>query len=112
MHKLQHGAQDESPRGVFITGTDTGVGKTFLAAALVTYYNNHRINIVVMKPIKIGITPSTKMVSDGLRLHQAAGSSDAIGDVCPYIFKQPVAPYSAPGAQGPPRTHNKYFEKV
>lgn len=84
-----------SPRGVFITGTDTGVGKTLVASALVTRLIQCGIDVGVMKPIETGISRSAKVRSDGMRLRRAAGTDDSIAEVCPYVFRLPVAPLTA-----------------
>jgi len=91
---------DSGPRAVFITATDTGVGKTLVAAALVTYLTQQGINVGVMKPIETGVSRATKARSDGIRLRRAAGTDDPMAEVCPYVFRLPVAPLSAARAEG------------
>ena len=86
---------DSSPRGVFITATDTGVGKTLVASALVTRLIQRGIDVGVMKPIETGVSRSAKAWSDGMRLRRAVGSDDPMAEVCPYVFRLPVAPLSA-----------------
>ncbi|MEY4705719.1 MAG: ATP-dependent dethiobiotin synthetase BioD, partial [Nitrospirota bacterium] len=90
---------DSGPRGVFITATDTGVGKTLVAAALVSHLRQRGIDVGVMKPVETGVTPSTKAQSDGARLRQAADSHDPMAEVCPYAFRLPMAPLSAARAE-------------
>ena len=92
--------RDPRPRGVFITATDTGVGKTLVASALVSYLIQRGIDVGVMKPVETGISRSRKLQSDGARLQRAAGSHDSMTDVCPYAFQLPVAPLSAAEAEG------------
>jgi dethiobiotin synthetase len=58
------------------------------------------INVGVMKPIETGVSRSTKAQSDGTRLQRAAGNHDPMAEVCPYIFRLPVAPLSAARAEG------------
>ena len=53
-----------------------------------------------MKPIETGVSRSTKAQSDGARLRRAAGSHDPMAEVCPYVFRLPVAPLSAARAEG------------
>ena len=93
-------ARDSRPRGVFITATDTGVGKTLVASALVMCLSQRGIDVGVMKPIETGVSLSAKAQSDGARLRSAAGSHDPMADVCPYVFRLPVAPFSAAQAEG------------
>ena len=86
-------------RGCFITGTDTGVGKTLVTSALVAHLTQRGIDVGVMKPVETGVSRSTKAQSDGARLRRAAGSHDPIAAVCPYVFRLPVAPLSAARAE-------------
>jgi dethiobiotin synthetase len=88
-----------SPRGVFITGTDTGVGKTLVASALVTRLIQCGIDVGVMKPIETGVSRGTNTRSDGMRLRRAAGSDDPMAEVSPYSYRFPVAPFSAARAE-------------
>jgi len=90
------------PRGVFITATDTGVGKTLVASALVTCLIQQGIDVGVMKPIETGVSRLRNTQSDGARLRSAAGSQDPTAKVCPYLFRLPVAPLSAARAEGTP----------
>ncbi len=91
---------DSSPRGIFVTATDTGVGKTLVASALVRCLIQQGIDVGVMKPIETGVSRSRKLQSDGARLRKAAGTRDPMTDVCPYVFRLPVAPFSAAQAEG------------
>jgi dethiobiotin synthetase len=92
-------AHNSRPRGVFITATDTGVGKTLVASALVTCLTQRGIDVGVMKPIETGVSRATKAQSDGVRLRRAAGSQDSLAEVCPYVFRFPLAPLSAARAE-------------
>ncbi|HSF67371.1 MAG TPA: dethiobiotin synthase [Nitrospiraceae bacterium] len=87
-------------QGVFITATDTGVGKTLVASALVTCLTQRGIDVGVMKPIETGVLRTTKAQSDGVRLKIAAESHDPMAEVSPYVFRLPVAPFSAARAAG------------
>lgn len=99
MRRTKRQANDSSPRGIFITATDTGVGKTLVTSALVTHLTQRGIDIGVMKPVETGISRSIKVQSDGARLQKASGSHDPIAEVCPYVFRLPVAPLSAARAE-------------
>ncbi|ULA62469.1 MAG: ATP-dependent dethiobiotin synthetase BioD [Nitrospira sp.] len=85
---------------VFITGTDTGVGKTLVAAALARYLSQRGIDVGVMKPVETGVVRNQP--SDAGRLIAAAQVSDSIDLVRPYAFRLPVAPLDA--ARGERRT--------
>jgi dethiobiotin synthetase len=99
MRRTRKLAHDSSARGIFITATDTGVGKTLVASALVTCLIQRGIDVGVMKPIETGVSRATKARSDGVRLRRAAGSQDSLAEVCPYVFRFPVAPISAARAE-------------
>lgn len=99
MKRTTRHAHDSSPRGVFITATDTGVGKTLVTASLVAHLRQRGIDVGVMKPVETGVTRATKAQSDGVRLQQAAGSDDSMAEVCPYVFRLPMAPLSAATAE-------------
>ena len=44
-------------KGYFISGTDTGVGKTVVTACLLALYRKRRVDLGVMKPVETGIDP-------------------------------------------------------
>jgi len=100
MQRAKRQAHDSDPRGIFITGTDTGVGKTLVTSALVVALTQRGIDVGVMKPIETGVSRSAKARSDGARLQSVAGSHDPMAEVCPYVFQLPVAPLSAARAEG------------
>jgi dethiobiotin synthetase len=81
-------------RGVFVTGTDTGVGKTFVAAALVGALRRLGVDVGVMKPVASGcIRRGAELVcEDAELLRAAAGSRDPAGAVCPIRFAAPLGP--------------------
>ena len=99
MSRAKRYAHNSTPRGIFITATDTGVGKTLVTSALVACLTQRGIDVGVMKPIETGVSRSTKAQSDGARLRRAADSHDPITEVCPYVFRLPVAPLSAARAE-------------
>lgn len=100
MQRTKQHAHDSRPQGVFITATDTGVGKTFVASALVRCLTQRGIDVGIMKPIETGVSRSAKAQSDGARLRRAAASHDSMAEVCPYVFRLPVAPFSAAYEEG------------
>jgi dethiobiotin synthetase len=89
-------------RGLFITGTDTEVGKTYVAAlvARALVADGHRVG--VYKPAASGCSRrGNALVSDdALFLWQAAGSPGTLAEVCPQIFAAPLAPHLAAEAEG------------
>lgn len=80
---------------VFITGTDTGVGKTVVTAALCHRFLRQRCSPGVMKPIETGVSSPTSLLSDAVRLKAAASSADELSFIRPYCFRAPVAPLEA-----------------
>ncbi len=85
-------------RGVFVTGTDTGVGKTVVAFALVRALRARGIDAGAMKPIETGVGPGGP--ADAIALREAAGGGDPLADVCPQPFALAAAPAVAARAEG------------
>ena len=77
-------------RGLFVTGTDTGVGKTEVAAALVAGWRARGLDVGAMKPAQSGVEDG--LATDADRLREAAGGTDPAGLVCPYSLPAPLAP--------------------
>ena len=84
--------------GFFVTGTDTGVGKTRVACALVTRLRALGLDVGAMKPVETGVGPTGP--ADAIALRAAAGSVDPLEDVCPQRFVLPAAPDVAAAAEG------------
>ena len=90
-----------APRGIFVTGTDTGVGKTIVAATLARLLRMNGVSVGVMKPVTSGCGEvSGQLVSDdALLLCQAAGISCS-DDVAPYRLREALAPADAAKLDG------------
>src|SRR5712692_10027982 len=73
-------------KGLFITGTDTGVGKTLVACGIARLLKSWKVNVGVMKPIATGDQDDVK------RLMKAAEVDDEISLVNPQFFKAALAP--------------------
>lgn len=88
--------------GLFITGTDTGVGKTLIAAALLRALASRGVRAVGMKPVAAGCAPT----AHGLRNEDAtilAGASNVeapIDLINPYRFEPAIAPHIAAAQAG------------
>ena len=78
------------PRGWFVTGTDTGVGKTVVACAIVRGLRARGIDVGALKPIETGVGPEGPL--DALALRAATGDADPLDLVCPQRFALPAAP--------------------
>ena len=85
--------------GLFITGTDTGVGKTAVTAALAQYLQSTGSSIGVMKPIETGVSHDEAMSSDAHRLRNAIQSTQTLDSIRQYRFPDPVAPLAAANRQ-------------
>lgn len=79
-------------RGVFVTGTDTGVGKTLVAAALARHLRCSGLDVGVMKPVETGVTDPDRPGSDAALLQWAADCSDDPELIAPYRLRAPLAP--------------------
>jgi dethiobiotin synthetase len=88
------------PAGLFITGTDTGVGKTVVACALARALRARAIDVGVLKPSETGVGERGPL--DALALREAAGADDPLDDVCPEPRALPAAPAVAGEAEGRP----------
>ncbi len=87
-------------RGIFVTGTDTGVGKTRVAAALLRGLAADGVRAVGMKPVASGVEPGETCNADVAALAAAAGVAAAIADVNPYAFAPAIAPHLAAARTG------------
>ena len=77
-----------------VTGTDTGVGKTMVAAALLALLRRRGMRVAGMKPVETGVTPGDP-ASDAALLRAAAGGYDLPEEVCPLTLPEPLAPWVA-----------------
>ena len=79
---------------IFITGTDTGVGKTRVAAMLVRALRAAGVDAVGFKPICCGGREDAELLTE------ASGSAVSLNDVNPVWLRPPVAPYTAAMIEG------------
>lgn len=84
--------------GFFVTATDTGVGKTEVACALLRAARGAGIDAVGMKPAQSGLVPGE--LSDAERLHEASGGVEPLAAICPYTLAAPLAPAVAARLEG------------
>ena len=89
-------------RSMFVTGTDTGVGKTVASAALVHRLRREGLRVAGMKPVASGCerTPEGLQNEDALALQAASDPRPAYADVNPFALEIPTAPQLAARAQG------------
>jgi dethiobiotin synthetase len=88
--------------GILVAGTDTGVGKTIIAAGLVASLQNKGIDVGVMKPLESGAPSfeSTPIPRDAFYLKEISGVRDDMDVINPYCFKDPLAPGVAAPKEG------------
>ena len=85
------------PNALFITGTDTDVGKTAAAVTILRQLGEAGIVCRAYKPVASGVAPSR---SDPELLWQATGCQGSLADVCPQVFQAAIAPEQAARAEG------------
>jgi dethiobiotin synthetase len=92
------------PPGLFITGTDTGVGKTYVASMIVRSLVSQGHRVGVYKPVASGCRREGKgnrpVSDDAMALWNAAGQPASLDHVCPQRFEMPLAPHLAAKAEG------------
>lgn len=81
----------------FITGTDTGVGKTYVACQLIQQYIAQGYKVVGMKPVAAGcdLVDGEWVNDDVLKLEAASNVKAPRALINPYSFKEPIAPHIA-----------------
>ena len=88
--------------GLFITGTDTGVGKTYVARLIARSLREQGARVGVYKPAASGcrIEQGRAMSDDAIALWETAGQPGGLDRVCPQCFAAPLAPHLAARAEG------------
>ena len=81
-------------QAILITGTDTGVGKTFFTCGLARWLTSYGYNVGVMKPAETGcaLRDGRLYPEDAWRLKEASGCAETIERICPYRLTEPLAP--------------------
>jgi dethiobiotin synthetase len=83
-------------RGLFVTGTDTGVGKSVLAASICAALAESGETVAAFKPAVSGTDePAGDWPPDHELLAEAASAGQDPGDVAPYVFGPPLSPHLA-----------------
>jgi dethiobiotin synthetase len=92
----------EMSHGLFITGTGTGVGKTYVGALVAQALRDAGKRVGVYKPVASGCEErGGKLVSlDAITLWEAAGRPGTLEQVCPQVFAAPLAPHLAARVEG------------
>ncbi len=84
-------------KGIFITGTDTDVGKTYIGTQIVALLHDNRINAVPRKPIESGCLSSDEdlIPDDASKYFAAANQIYPLNDICPFRFEPAISPQRA-----------------
>lgn len=88
--------------GYFVTGTDTGVGKTVASCVLLRALSRSDLRAIGMKPVASGLVERDGLWinEDVQALREASNSEAALELINPYCFKEPIAPHIAAQQQG------------
>lgn len=84
-------------KGVFITGTSTDVGKTFIGVGIAKRLTERKITVIPRKPVESGcILQGDELIPrDASALQAAAHYQGALSEVCPYRFEPSISPVRA-----------------
>ncbi|GBD96846.1 MAG TPA: dethiobiotin synthase [Nitrospirae bacterium] len=98
-------------KGIFITGTDTGTGKTFVAKGLIKAMREKGLNVCPMKPVETGcrIKNGELIPEDTVKLIKASGVTEPIDLINPYRLNHPLAPSVAAEIEGVKISRKKIF---
>jgi dethiobiotin synthetase len=88
--------------GIFITGTDTSVGKTLVACGLAVLLRDSGYRVGVMKPAETGCPERNGKLfpQDAAKLKEASGCKASLDTICPYSLGEPLAPSVAAERSG------------
>ncbi|MGO9568959.1 MAG: dethiobiotin synthase [Desulfomonilaceae bacterium] len=95
-------SQTRRKKGIFVTGTDTGVGKTVVAAGLVKLARRAGICSIAVKPIETGcqVRSGVLFPEDGAFLADAAEKNLTLDECVPFRFSLPASPARAAAMEG------------
>lgn len=89
--------QSQHQRAMFVTGTDTDAGKTYISAALLRHFAAQSLRVVGMKPVASGAKELDGVLhnSDVTQLRQASNVQADMRWINPYCFAPAIAPHIA-----------------
>ncbi len=96
------GTEPMAARGLFIAGTDTGVGKTRVTCALLAALGDRGIRALGMKPIATGASEveDDLLSEDALLIDANSQLHVSMADINPYCYREPMSPDIAAGLAG------------
>ncbi len=102
LNRTKARAMSKAACGLFVTGTDTGVGKTYVAGLVARALCRAGHRVGVYKPAASGCRHDGKTLisDDALALWEAAGRPGSLEKVCPQRFVAPLAPHLAAEEEG------------
>ena len=94
--------QGREMRGLFVTGTDTGVGKTLVTGYLAAYLSELGWRVVTQKWVETGCDGESADIRmhDAIAGRESGAASDAQALRCPYLFRLPASPHLAAAQEG------------
>jgi dethiobiotin synthetase len=100
-------------KGLFVVGTDTGVGKTQIASAIARTLARRGRRVGVLKPVATGATrqpDGSWLIEDAEALREGCGLKVPIEMVCPIVYEEPLAPPVAARRAGNALTFDRLME--
>jgi len=91
------------PKGYFITGSDTDVGKTYIACEIIRQLNHRGVKTETRKPAESGCVVSNDgdlLTQDAAALQQANTNHETIERICPNRYRAAIAPHRAARLEG------------
>ncbi|MGB9667922.1 MAG: dethiobiotin synthase [Thermosulfidibacteraceae bacterium] len=95
-------------KAFFITGTDTGAGKTFVGRCLLRYFVEKNVKAIPFKPIETGVV--NRKPEDGSILLEESKTKESLDKIVPYTFELPAAPLVAARKENVEININKIVE--
>ena len=105
-------------KGLFITGTGTDVGKTYISGLILKKLNGSGLSCGYFKAAMSGNVrdDNGKLIpGDAAFVKQISGISQALEDTCPYVYERAVSPHLAARLEGNPvdmKTVKEYYTKA
>lgn len=92
----------QNRRGIFVTGTDTGIGKTFIVTILIRWLETTGIKTTPRKPVESGCmqTSDGLLPADALAMRDATTVKPSLEEICPYRLEHPLSPERAAALEG------------